>query len=106
MQWIGLYLSFHLNRLMGSFVHGRLQNLQTSEVTFAYVVTLLSVSNGPNWLFHCFTGLPHMPKKPSHLASSELSLHTRAIGRTWHKYPFKVDSTTNYPPSSVLQRVR
>ena len=34
-HWIGLYLSFHLNRVLGPFVHDRLQNLQTSEVTFA-----------------------------------------------------------------------
>jgi len=32
-HWIGLYLSFHLNRVLGPFVHGRLQNLQTSEVS-------------------------------------------------------------------------
>ena len=30
---IGLYLSFHLSWDLSSFVHGRLQNLQTSEVT-------------------------------------------------------------------------
>ena len=34
-HWIGLYLSFHLNWVLGPFVRGRLQNLQTSEVTFA-----------------------------------------------------------------------
>jgi len=39
--WIGLYLSFHLSWVLGPFVHGRLQNLQTSEVTFAHVITLL-----------------------------------------------------------------
>jgi len=38
-RWIGLYLSFHLNWVLGLFVHGRLQNLQTSEVTFAHVIT-------------------------------------------------------------------
>jgi len=27
---------------IGPFVHGRLQNLQTSEVTFALVITLLT----------------------------------------------------------------
>jgi len=36
-HWIGLYLSFHLDWVLGPFVHGRLQNLQTSEVTFAHV---------------------------------------------------------------------
>jgi len=41
-QWIGLYLSFHLNRVLGPFVHDRLQNLQTSEVTFARVITPLN----------------------------------------------------------------
>ena len=39
--WIGLYLSFHLNWVLDPFVHGRLQNLQTSEVTFAYDITPL-----------------------------------------------------------------
>jgi len=36
---IGLYLSFCLNWVLGSFVHGRLQNLQTSEVISAHVIT-------------------------------------------------------------------
>jgi len=40
-HWIGLYPSFHLNWVSGPFVHGRLQNLQTSEVTFAHVITPL-----------------------------------------------------------------
>jgi len=31
-HWIGLYLSSYLNRLLSSFVHGRPQNLQTSEI--------------------------------------------------------------------------
>jgi len=38
-RWIGLYLSFHLNWVLGQFVYGRLQSLQTSEVTFAHVIT-------------------------------------------------------------------
>ena len=42
-HWIGLYLSFHLNWVLGPFVHGRLQNLQTSEITFAHVITLLRI---------------------------------------------------------------
>jgi len=41
-HWIGLYLSFHLNWVLGPFVHGRLQNLRTSEVTFAHVITPLN----------------------------------------------------------------
>jgi len=41
-HWIGLYLSFYLNWVLGPFVQGRLQNLQTSEVTFAHVITLLN----------------------------------------------------------------
>ena len=41
-HWIGLYLSFLLNWVLGPFVHGRLQNLQTSEVTFAHVITPLN----------------------------------------------------------------
>jgi len=44
-SWIGLYLNFHLNWVLGPFVHGRLQNLQTSEVTFAHVITPWSVDN-------------------------------------------------------------
>jgi len=40
-HWIGLYLSFHLNWVLGPFVYGRLQYLQTSEVTFAHVITPL-----------------------------------------------------------------
>jgi len=43
-DWIGLYLSFHLNWVLGPFVHGGLQNLQTSEVTFGHVITPL-ISN-------------------------------------------------------------
>ena len=42
-HWIGLYLSLHLNWVLGQFVHGRLQNLQTSEATFAHVITPLNV---------------------------------------------------------------
>jgi len=38
---IGLYLSFHLDWVLDPFVHGRLQNLKTSEVTFAHVITPL-----------------------------------------------------------------
>ena len=40
-HWIGLYLSFHLNWVLGPSVHGRLQNLQTNEVTFAHAITPL-----------------------------------------------------------------
>jgi len=40
-HWIGLYLSFHLSWVLGPFVYGRLQNLRTSEVTFAHVITPL-----------------------------------------------------------------
>jgi len=43
--WIGLDLSFHLNWVLGPFVHGRLQNLKTSEVTFALVITPLKGGN-------------------------------------------------------------
>jgi len=42
-HWIGQYLSFLLNWVLGQFVHGRLQNLQSSEVTFAHVITPLEV---------------------------------------------------------------
>jgi len=44
-HWIGLYLSFLLNWVLGPFVHDRLQNLQTSEVTCAHVITPVSSSN-------------------------------------------------------------
>jgi len=39
--WIGLYLSFHLSWVLGPFIHDRLQNLKTSEDTFAHVITPL-----------------------------------------------------------------
>jgi len=41
-HWIGLYLSFHLSWVLGPFVHGRFQNLQTSGATFVHVITLLN----------------------------------------------------------------
>ena len=43
-HWIGLYLRFHSNWVLGPFVHGRLQNLQTSEDTFAHVIAPLKAS--------------------------------------------------------------
>ena len=58
-HWIGLYLRFHLNWVLGLFVHGRLQNLQTSEVTFVHVITPLrtmSAYSNPT-LFNFFTTL-------------------------------------------------
>jgi len=33
-HWLGLYLIFHLSWVLGPFVHGRLQNLKTSENIF------------------------------------------------------------------------
>ena len=42
-HWIRLYLSFHLNWVLDPLVYGRLQNLQTSEGTFAHVITPLIV---------------------------------------------------------------
>ena len=42
---IGLDLIFHLNWVLGPFVYGRLQNLQTSEVTLAHVITPLRVAD-------------------------------------------------------------
>jgi len=51
-HWIGLYLSLHLNWVLGPFVHGRLQNLQTSEVTFAHVITPLRDSRIAQWIEH------------------------------------------------------
>jgi len=50
-HWIGLYLSFHLNWVLAPFVHGRLQNLQTSEVTFAHVITPLSTKSSKSSIF-------------------------------------------------------
>jgi len=40
-HWIGLYLSFHLNWVLGPFVHGRLQN--PGEVTFVHFITPLKL---------------------------------------------------------------
>ena len=51
---IGLYLSFHLNWVLGPFVHGRLQNLQTSEVTFAHFITPLTI---PDTITDCSIGI-------------------------------------------------
>ena len=45
-HWIGLYLSFHLNWVLGPIVHGRLQNLQTSEDTFVHDITPLNMYSG------------------------------------------------------------
>ena len=42
-HWIGLYLNFHLNWVLGPFVPGRLQNLQTSEDSFAHVITPFTI---------------------------------------------------------------
>jgi len=47
-HWIVLYLSFQLNWVLGPSVHGRLRNLQTSQVTFAHVITLLKVHSMDN----------------------------------------------------------
>jgi len=41
-HWIGLYLSFHLSWVLGPFVHGKLQNLKTSEDTFGHGITPLN----------------------------------------------------------------
>jgi len=41
-HWIGLYLGFHLSWVLGPFVHGRLQNLKTSEATFGHELTSLN----------------------------------------------------------------
>jgi len=41
-HWIGLYISFYLNWALNPFVHGRLQNLQISEVTFAHAPLIMS----------------------------------------------------------------
>ena len=46
-HWIELYLSFHLNWVLGPFVHHRLQSLQASEVTFAHVITPLRIAYLP-----------------------------------------------------------
>ena len=48
-QWIGLYLSFHLNWLLGPFVHGRRQNLKTSEDSFGPEVTPSSKLRYVGW---------------------------------------------------------
>jgi len=44
-HWIGLYLSFHLNWVLGLFVHGRLQNRKTSEDTCGHDITSLIRGN-------------------------------------------------------------
>jgi len=44
---------FYLNWVLGPFLHGRLQNLQSSEVTFAHVITPLRL------FCHCRRGIFH-----------------------------------------------
>ena len=58
-HWIGVYLSFHLNWILGPFVHGRLQNLQTSKVTFAHVITPLSLGCNGQTFFLCMLNSPY-----------------------------------------------
>jgi len=41
-QWIGLYLCFRLTWILGPFVYGRLQNLNTSKDAFGRDITPLS----------------------------------------------------------------
>ena len=53
-HWIGLYLSFYLNWVLGPFVHVRLQNLQTSEVTFARVITPLTHFSALESCLYCY----------------------------------------------------
>ena len=40
-HWIGLYPRFHLSWVLGPFVHGRLQNMKTSEDTLDHDITLV-----------------------------------------------------------------
>jgi len=56
-HWIGLYLSFHLNWVLDPFVHGRLQILQTSEVTFARVIAPLNQNGSFHLILQCFVRL-------------------------------------------------
>ena len=42
-HWIGLYLSFNVNWVLGPFIHGRLQNLKTNEDTFSHDRTPLNL---------------------------------------------------------------
>ena len=57
-HWIGLYLSFQLNWVLGPFVYGRLQNLQTSEVTFAHDITSL-IRKLPSYSIHWLLEFSH-----------------------------------------------
>ena len=41
-HWIGLSLSFHLSCVLSPFVHGRLQNLKTTEANFGHDITPLN----------------------------------------------------------------
>jgi len=54
-HWIGL---FHLNWVLGPFVHGRLQNLQTNEITFAHVITPLT-----DYMFEFSCAIGHTVQK-------------------------------------------
>jgi len=69
-HWIGRYLSFHLSWVLGPFVHGGLQNLQKSEVTFAHVITpgnnvALPFSSPNIWVMHIiFLQMNNGSRKP------------------------------------------
>jgi len=53
-HWIGLYLSFHLSWIFGPFVHGRLQNLKTSENMLGHDIALSISSAVTNSCFRMF----------------------------------------------------
>jgi len=73
-HWTRLYLSFYLNWVLGLFVHGRLQNLQTSEVTFTHVTTPLNDRTG------CLAGDPTMPFFHTKMARKEFLQNCHSFG--------------------------
>jgi len=78
-HWIGLYLRLHLNWVLGPFVHGRLQNLQPSQVTFAHVITPL-IRCVPAPLFY----IPNSSRARPNL---RMVLHFLSSGTPWMAEP-------------------
>jgi len=44
-HWLGLHLSFNLSLVLSPFIHGRLQNLETSEHTSGHDITVTPLTS-------------------------------------------------------------
>jgi len=81
-HWIGLYLRYHSNWLLGLCVHGRLYNLRTSKVTFALVVT-------PSKIIWCIEPF----SLPTCLQYSDPAQNLNLERRSWKKKRNQMHST-------------